>query len=713
MFTISEADFKEPFACAEYVERLASTVEGGGTKGGEGKFDPNNLHSFFVNSIHQLELLDKSIQGQVNKLEELCTKEEKEHKGRIVSLEDEIKRATKIFHTLDNRINSVATNVVHLGDQLEGINTPRQRAKDTLQLMEYFNEFLVEGTPTSTVFHDEAKIHEAANVIQKLNQISQELPNEERFKGVKEHIDEYYKDIGDKLITLFKRAHHEGDQEKMKTIAETLQPFNPHNQNCVDVFISESQKSQFNSQDVFKDVVGLCRNVNSLVKFVFGMSGGMVMDKLVQDVYEGAIKKYVDHKLDHRIATQKESYLENLYVLYRKTKELGQKLSECKLGPDLASLSRLRRNIFSNYLKDYEKRELEYLIRKSESLLNKYYESIGHQKREKTHMSGFNDFVRMTGLSQGPQQQSDNTKETYLNQDVAVSLLLENKKSLQRCELLCNPDFVPSCVHEIYSILLNCLCRDHLDYALTIGLEYLPAPEPKSIPNSRFLEVVDQANAIFHLLEKHFSDAILPLVGSSTTYGQCVRKKKEIMEDMEKKLDNGMERLITSYAGYVKHVLNTEQKKSDFRPPEEQNADLFSCTQACKKCCQFIEIQRSLLKDYVDGKNLECALTEFGIRVHRHLVDHLQQFQYNSIGGMLAICDINEYRKCIQKFEIKLLDKLFNTLHSLGNLLIVAADNIPQVIKEEQLAPLEKSVIQSFVQLRADYKTSKLARHLE
>ena len=24
--------------------------------------------------------------------------------------------------------------------------------------MEYFNEFLVEGTPTSTVFHDEAKV---------------------------------------------------------------------------------------------------------------------------------------------------------------------------------------------------------------------------------------------------------------------------------------------------------------------------------------------------------------------------------------------------------------------------------------------------------------------------------------------------------------------------------------------------------------------------
>lgn len=38
--------------------------------------------------------------------------------------------------------------------------------------------------------------------------------------------------------------------------------------------------------------------------------------------------------------------------------------------------------------------------------------------------------------------------------------------------------------------------------------------------------------------------------------------------------------------------------------------------------------------------------------------------------------------------KIKLLDKLFNTLHSLGNLLIVAADNIPQVIKEEQLVSM-------------------------
>ncbi|CAB4040318.1 Exocyst complex component 5, partial [Paramuricea clavata] len=144
--------------------------------------------------------------------------------------------------------------------------------------------------------------------------------------------------------------------------------------------------------------------------------------------------KHVDHKLDERLQ-QNDSYLENLYRLYSKTKELGKKLSDYKLGSDSSFLHRLQKNVFSKYLNDYIKRELKYLTEKCELLLSRYYESIGHQKREKVHVSGFNEFVRLTGLTQTSQQQSDNTKETYLNQHVAVSLLLENKNSLRRCEM--------------------------------------------------------------------------------------------------------------------------------------------------------------------------------------------------------------------------------------------------------------------------------------
>lgn len=46
------------------------------------------------------------------------------------------------FTELDERINFVATKVVHLGDQLEGVNTPRARAVEAQRLMNFFSEFL-------------------------------------------------------------------------------------------------------------------------------------------------------------------------------------------------------------------------------------------------------------------------------------------------------------------------------------------------------------------------------------------------------------------------------------------------------------------------------------------------------------------------------------------------------------------------------------------
>ena len=50
---------------------------------------------------------------------------------------------------------------------------------------------------------------------------------------------------------------------------------------------------------------------------------------------------------------------------------------------------------------------------------------------------------------------------------------------------------------------------------------------------------------------------------------------------------------------------------------------------------QAIKIRESL-----DGKNIEFVLTELGVRLHRIIYDHLQQFSYNSSGVMAVICDV-------------------------------------------------------------------------
>ena len=42
---------------------------------------------------------------------------------------------------------------------------------------------------------------------------------------------------------------------------------------------------------------------------------------------------------------------------------------------------------------------------------------------------------------------------------------------------------------------------------------------------------------------------------------------------------------------------------------------------------------------------------------------------------MLAICDVNEYRKCVKELGVDLVTTLFDTLHSLCNLLVVVPEN--------------------------------------
>lgn len=61
------------------------------------------------------------------------------------------------FQELDEHISYVATKVCHLGDQLEGVNTPRQRAVEAQRLMTYFNEFL-DGDLRSDVFSNPDKV---------------------------------------------------------------------------------------------------------------------------------------------------------------------------------------------------------------------------------------------------------------------------------------------------------------------------------------------------------------------------------------------------------------------------------------------------------------------------------------------------------------------------------------------------------------------------
>ncbi|KAJ8967423.1 hypothetical protein NQ314_002930 [Rhamnusium bicolor] len=66
---------------------------------------------------------------------------------------------------------------------------------------------------------------------------------------------------------------------------------------------------------------------------------------------------------------------------------------------------------------------------------------------------------------------------------------------------------------QILDKLINSLLTEHADYAVELGLQAVPVVEgAKSPPVLYFFTVVHQSNNITHLLEKQFTDLVVPLV---------------------------------------------------------------------------------------------------------------------------------------------------------------------------------------------------------
>uniref|UniRef100_A0A4W4ELP1 Exocyst complex component 5 n=1 Tax=Electrophorus electricus TaxID=8005 RepID=A0A4W4ELP1_ELEEL len=546
------------------------------------------------------------------------------------------------------------------------------------------------------------QIKEAADIIQKLHLIAQELPFD-RFADVKAKIASKYHDLERQLIQEFTAAQRRGEIGRMREVAAVLLHFKGY-AHCIDVYIKQCQEGAYMQNNVFEDTALLCQRVNKQVGEVFS-SPEMVMAKLIQNIFENKLQAHVKEKLDTCFA-ELEQYLKNLYDLYTR-----YSLLKFNLGSDKHTfLSKLIKSIFSSYLDSYMDMERQYLQSRSAVILQRYYDSKNHQKRPlgTGSIQELKERIRQrTNLPLGPS--IDTHGETFLSQEVVVNLLQETRHAFQRCQKLSDPADLPRNAYSIFLLLVEHLCVDHIDYALEIGLSAIPSSDAKNA-NLYFLDVVQQANTIFHLFDKQFNDHLMPLISSSPKMTECLQKKKEVIEQMEVKLDTGIDRTLNCMIGQMKHILATEQKKTDFRPEDENNV-MIQYTTACSKVCAYVRKQVESVRRSMDGKNVDTVLTELGVRFHRLIHEHLQQFSYSSMGGMLAICDVAEYRRCAKDFRVPLVLQLFDTLHALCNLLVVAPDNLKQVCSGEQLTNLDRNLLHAFVQLRADYRSARLARH--
>ena len=508
------------------------------------------------------------------------------------------------------------------------------------------------STESKKLWRDKNKLHEAADVIQKLQLTAQELPSGStaEFNEAKRRIDSKYSEVESALIEEFVKSHRSNDKSRMRDLALILSGFKSYNA-CVDAFIEQQvqlKTQSHKSGNIFKEAVPLCENSWKVIDAVFP-NPQQVMAKVVLNIYHSRLKEHISIKLSPE--NSPEQKLVNLNELYSSTTRLTAELSKFNLGSDHLFLANLTKTIFRGYLENYINDEMRFLNERCTLILQRYYEKKGHQK--KTIRGGAAAFQGIKRDLQGKIAGMTNVNietvsyggETFLSsEDVAVNILQLTKEAFRRCQTLSNSkDIAPNAV-EIFSILISYLLHQHVDYALELGLSGIPLAECKIIPELFFFDVVGQTNAIIHLLDKQFSDSLLPLVASTPKHADCLSKKKKELEKIEQKIDAGIDRSLSALVGWVKTLLTSTQMKSDFNPsiPGKgmNSAPPTTSTTACNKVVKFVNYQVDKIKESLDGKNIEFVLYELGVRLHWVIYQHMQQFTYSSAGVMNVICDV-------------------------------------------------------------------------
>ncbi|VDL58011.1 unnamed protein product [Hymenolepis diminuta] len=208
--------------------------------------DPTKLRTYFLKSLNDLQNARVKLISESARLEIQCRKESNEFHSIIERLSDQLSDASKTFKDLDTKINVVSGKFIHLGDQLERRNVPRESLKEARQLILEFSKFLGAGGGTFANISvnsqaDESKLIEKTANIRALSALCLELPDDKRFLGAKQRITVASQNLENLLVKWFRHNFAAENDNMMRRIADVLS-YSRSQSGCAEVFIDEFLK---------------------------------------------------------------------------------------------------------------------------------------------------------------------------------------------------------------------------------------------------------------------------------------------------------------------------------------------------------------------------------------------------------------------------------------------------------------------------------------
>ncbi|KAF9958913.1 Exocyst complex component 5 [Modicella reniformis] len=764
--------FQGTFSSKTFIEKLSSGIIATRIRENSNTFDPKPFIRTFESSLEELEKLASKMQKHTIELERETQKEELAFKKKVKELGLGFGNVQTSLESLDSRISEVGSTAIRIGEKLETADKQRARGMLSKKLMEYFMQFNEGRCPTLESLMTQQGLDgqiEAARILRQLAVLSKEvdLPDTQ---VAREGIEKFREQFETDMLSSFDKAYRQADPKVMAHCARALLEFNGGH-SCVQIYVNQHDFFMLHSKvnestplegpdqenltnpvapippidagliKLYEDIRSTVDQEAEIISMVFP-NPAAVFQVFIQRVFGQSIQQFIETLLERAQAKSTLAYLRTLASINEQTILLVEDLKKCedtlKAGinasvkgsnvsvttqPLAQTLDRCLDDLFVPYLEGerYLEKELQSLSEIYDSMLAKFtayqLQRRGGNKFRAIITRTFNQIIDSSNKSQAlppvVQENFATVKNPEKYQTMQVSDDDGNLSVEQVTKLL--KIHAESVVRSLglLPLLLDYIGMRYIDAALDSALEDLTAMDPKFPPDLRPMKRVKLVSGIVHLVQMHFQTAILPLtVPSPQVYRETVIQKNKLMASVEAKANATIQKEIDVILAWLETCLS-RQRRTDFKPKDDELDLTGLATKPCMDCCEFLRRMYDQIRKYFDGKNIEMFCTEIGVAFHGMLLEHFKKFSISPVGGVLLSKDIAKYQESVKAWNIPSLDERFEMLRQLGNVFLVKPEILPSVLNEGYLAKVDFKSLYPYLQMRVDFKTSKIDRLFE
>ncbi|KAI0307212.1 exocyst complex component Sec10 [Multifurca ochricompacta] len=397
------------------------------------------------------------------------------------------------------------------------------------------------------------------------------------------------------------------------------------------------------------------------------------------------------------ISTILETAMEELFVPYTE----GQRYLE-RESKNLAEL-------YSGYLSAftrYHERE-EKLNKTKGSMLDRMMNATGTSGTSSTSKAAA-AIMRFGGITSTDRYQDKlldeqiSEEDGSLNVGVAETMLKWHAEAIGRCAEL-SPD-VHKHAFALFRALAEVIAGGYIETAINTAIARIEAVDhTKTEPSLQPLSLLCSVDLICHLWQQYVNTALLPLAASSVVIRrEMVVFNNQTVSKVEGSANALMQRLIDAIVSWMATQL-AKQKKTDFKPRNDDDSFARVNTDPCVACCDSLEKVGLAAKQNLSGKNLEIFLTEVGVAFHSQLLEHLRKFPVSATGGLMLAKDLKSYQDTIATFSIPALHDRFEFIRQLGNIFLVQPEILKSYITENYLGRIETALLRPYLAQRSDW----------